>query len=92
MNSLSEHAKKELYNALQGKESGAVVINGKLFSIEVENEDEDTTIENEVTDSLSKEIDEYPELKASLSRYLDTPEMKRYSGSELKSRRNEKRK
>ncbi|MDG5786013.1 hypothetical protein QA612_00825 [Evansella sp. AB-P1] len=90
MNSLSEHAKKELYNALQGKESGAVVINGKLFSIEVENED--TVVNNEEIDRLSKEIDEYPELKASLSRYLDTPEMKRYSGSELKSRRNEKRK
>lgn len=37
MNSLSEYAKKELFDALQGKESGAVVINGKLFSIEVIN-------------------------------------------------------
>ncbi|WP_227938990.1 hypothetical protein [Alkalihalobacillus deserti] len=90
MNSLSEHAKKELYNALQGKESGVVVINGKLFSIEVEKDN--TVLRNELTDDLSKEIDEYPELKASLSRYLDTPEMKRYSGSELKSKRNEKRK
>ena len=90
MNSLSEHAKKELYNAMQGKESGAVVINGKLFSIEVENEE--LVVNNDVTDELSKEIDEYPELKASLSRYLDTPEMKRYSGSELKTRRNGKRK
>lgn len=90
MNSLSEHTKKELYDALQGKESGAVVINGKLFSIEVKNED--TVVDNDVTDRLSTEIDEYPELKASLSRYRDTPEMKKYSGSELKTRRNDKRK
>lgn len=90
MNSLSEHAKKELYNALQGEESGVVVINGKLFSIEVEKDD--TVLSNELIDDLSKEIDEYSELKASLSRYLDNPEMKRYSGSELKSKRNEKRK
>jgi hypothetical protein len=44
------------------------------------------------SDNLSEEIEEYPELKASLSRYLDNPNMKRYSGSELKSKRNEKRK
>ncbi|TYR74489.1 hypothetical protein FZC79_13500 [Rossellomorea vietnamensis] len=39
----------------------------------------------------SKEIEEYPDLKASLTRYLDNLEMKRYSGKELKSKRNEKR-
>lgn len=90
MNSLSEHAKKELIDALQGRESGVFVINGKLFSIEVENDNEE--IIEDLSDNLAKEIEEYPELKASLSRYLDNPDMKRYSGSELKSKRNEKRK
>lgn len=90
MDSLSEHAKKELFDALQGKESGAVVINGKLFSIEVKNED--TAINHDIADTLSKEIDEHPELKASLTRYVNTPEMKKYSGSGLKTRRNDKRK
>ncbi|WML52277.1 hypothetical protein RCG17_23545 [Neobacillus sp. PS3-12] len=90
MNSLSEHAKKELVDALQGKESGVFVINGKLFSIEVENDNEE--IIEDLSGNLAKEIEEYPELKASLSRYKDNPDMKRYSGSELKSKRNEKRK
>lgn len=90
MNSLSELAKKELIDALQGRESGVFVINGKLFSVEVENDNEE--IMEDASDNLAKEIEEYPELKASLSRYLDNPEMKRYSGSELKSKRNEKRK
>ncbi|OIJ16524.1 hypothetical protein BKP45_21210 [Anaerobacillus alkalidiazotrophicus] len=90
MNSLSDHAKKELYNALQGKDSGSFVINGKLFSIEVENED--VKLRSKLNEDLSKEIDEYPELKASLLRYLDNPDMKRYSGSELKFKRNGQRK
>ncbi|MDT8860364.1 hypothetical protein N0O92_08970 [Alkalihalobacillus sp. MEB130] len=90
MNTLSEHAKKELYQALQGRDSGSFVINEKLFSIEVEN-DELESFSSE-HDDLPKEIDEYPELKASLSRYLDNPDMKRYSGSELKSRRHGQRK
>jgi hypothetical protein len=90
VNSLSEHAKKELVDALQGRESGVFLINGKLFSIEVENDNDE--IRENFSDNLFKEIEEYPELKASLSRYLDNPDMKRYSGSELKSKRNEKRK
>ena len=32
MNSLSEHAKKELFNALNGKQSGVFVVDGKLIS------------------------------------------------------------
>ena len=91
MSMLSEHAKQELLNALNGKQSGAFVVDGKLVSIEVENNDlssqNDSTLEN-----LSQEIEEYPELKESLSRYLDNPGMKRYTGSELKAKRNEKRK
>jgi endonuclease III-like uncharacterized protein len=90
VSSLSEHAKKELIDTLQGKDSGVFLINGKLFSIEVEKDDDE--IREDFSDNLSKEIEEYPELKASLSRYLDNPNMKRYSGSELKSIRNEKRK
>lgn len=61
-----------------------------MFSIEVENDNEE--IREDFSDNLFKEIEEYPELKASLSRYLDNPDMKSYSGSELKSKRNEKRK
>jgi hypothetical protein len=90
VNSLSEHAKKELIDALQGRESGVFIINGKLISIEVENDNKE--ICKVFNDDLSNEIEEYPELKASLSRYLDNPDMKRYSGSELKSKRNAKRK
>lgn len=90
MNSLSEHAKKELIDALQGRESGVFIINGKLISIEVENDNKE--ICKVFNDDLSNEIEEYPELKASLSRYLDNPDIKRYSGSELKSKRIAKRK
>lgn len=91
MSMLSEQAKQELFNALNGKQSGVFVVNGKLVSIEVENNDlssqNDSTLED-----LSQEIEEYPELQESLSRHLDNPSMKRYTGSELKAKRNEKRK
>jgi hypothetical protein len=90
VNSLSEHAKKELIDALQGRESGVFIINGKLISIEVENDNK--KICKVFNDDLSNEIEEYPELKVSLSRYLDNPDIKRYSGSELKSKRIAKRK
>jgi hypothetical protein len=90
MKSLSDHAKKELYNALEGRESGVFFINGKLFSIEVENEDME--LRSNLNEDLTKEINEYPELKESLTRYLDNSDMKRYSGSELKSKRNGQRK
>jgi len=91
MNSLSEHAKKELFNALNGKQSGAFVIDGKLISIEVENNDLGSQ-NNSVSEDLSQEIEEYPELKESLTRYLDNPDMKRFSGNELKAKRYERRK
>lgn len=77
-------------NALNGKQSGVFVVNGKLISIEVENND--LPLQNQPLENLSQEIEEYPELKESLSRYLDNPDMKRYSGRELKARRYEKRK
>ena len=75
MNSLSEHAKQELFNALEGKKSGVFMINGKLVSIEIENNDQ--SIVNVLEDDLAQEIEEYPELKESLTRYLNNPEMKR---------------
>ncbi|GAA0319137.1 hypothetical protein GCM10008967_07080 [Bacillus carboniphilus] len=78
-------------NALNGKESGVFVVDGKLISIEVEN-NESSDQENPTPENLSREIEEYPELKESLSRYLDNPGIKRYTGSELKAKRNEKRK
>ncbi|MDM5332945.1 hypothetical protein QUF56_06865 [Ureibacillus composti] len=91
MNSLSEHAKKELFNALNGKQSGVFVVDGKLISIEVENNDLGSQ-NNSVSEDLSQEIEEYPELKESLTRYLDNPDMKRFSGNELKAKRYERRK
>lgn len=90
MNSISEQAKQELLSALNGRESGVFVMNGKLVSIEVEGNVE--RIEHALDTDLAQEIEEYPELKASLTRYLDNPGSKRYSGRELKSKRNEKRK
>lgn len=90
MNSLSEHAKKELFNALQGRKSGVFMINGEIVSIEVENDE--TASDNGLEKNLSEEIEGYPELKTSLERYLNKPDMTRYSGIELKSKRNEQRK
>lgn len=90
MNSMSEQAKQELFSALNGRESGVFVMNGKLVSDEVEGDSE--RIEHTFDSDLAQEIEEYPELKASLTRYLDNPDMKRYSGRELKSKRNGKRK
>lgn len=91
MNTLSEHARKELLNALNGEKSGVFVVDGKLISIEVENNDPSS--QNDSTpEDLSQEIEEYPELKESLSRYLDNPGMKRYTGGELKAKRYGKRK
>lgn len=91
MNTLSEHTKQELFKALNGKQSGVFVIDGKLVSIEVESNDLSSQNDSAIED-LSQEIEGYPELKESLSRYLNNPGMKRYTGSELKAKRNEKRK
>lgn len=90
MGLLSDQTKEELLSALKGKQSGLFVINGKLVSVEVENFE---TNEEDLQDiDLAEEIEEYPELKTSLQRYLDSPDMKRYSASELKEKRSEKRK
>lgn len=90
MNPLSEQAKEELLHALEGKQSGLFVLDGKLVSIEVENfetlKDDDGKLD------LAQEIENDPELKASLQNYLDHPEMKGYSAHELKEHRRERRK
>lgn len=90
MNPLSEQAKEELLHALDGKQSGLFVVDGKLLSIEVENFDPVMGDEGKL--DLAQEIEDYPELKASLQHYLDNPDMKGYSASELKERRRERRK
>ncbi|WP_407267882.1 hypothetical protein [Radiobacillus sp. PE A8.2] len=87
MNTLSEDTKQELINALNGKQSGFFVVDGKLVSVEVENNDSDNDLSQE---DLSREMEVYPELRESLSRYLDNPGMKRYTGNELIAKRNEK--
>ncbi|SOC38570.1 hypothetical protein [Ureibacillus acetophenoni] len=91
MNPLCEHAKQELFNALNGKQSGVFVVDGKLVSIEIENNDVNSQNDSAEED-LSLEIEEYTELKESLSRYLNNPSMKRYSATELKDKRHAKRK
>lgn len=90
MNPLSEQAKEELLHALEGKQSGLFVVDGKLVSIEVENFD--SVLGDEGKLDLAQEIEDYPELKASLQNYLDNPDMKGYSASELKDKRRERRK
>jgi hypothetical protein len=90
MNPLSEQAKEELLHALEGKQSGLFVVDGKLVSIEVENFDSFLGDEGKL--DLAQEIEDYPELKASLQNYLDNPDMKGYSASELKEKRRERRK
>lgn len=87
MGALSKNAKKELENALEDKNSAMFVVDGKLFSLEVH----DTVSMDEEPDNLAKEIEEYPELKESLQRFLDDPDMKRYTARELKELRYDKR-
>lgn len=60
-----------------------------LNSIEIENND--LSLLDDLGKDISQEIEEYPELKESLTRYLDNSDMKRYTGSELRQKRYEKR-
>jgi hypothetical protein len=92
MNQLSNQTKEEILHALEGKKSGLFIIDGKAISVELENFDA-YAAEDEHVD-LAQEIEEYPELKvkASLQRYMDNPNMKRYTASELLERPSEKRK
>ncbi|AXF56272.1 hypothetical protein [Salicibibacter kimchii] len=83
MSALSKNVKEELLNALDDKNSAMFVDDGKLFSLEVH----DTPSLEENPNNLEEEIEEYPELKESLQRYLDNPDMKRYTAKELKESR-----
>jgi len=88
MGALNNSVKKELANALDDKNERMFVVDGKLISLEVH----DTDSVNKRFDNLALEIEAYPELKESLQRYLDNPDMERYTAKELKGLRNEQRK
>jgi len=88
MGALNNNVKKELANALSDKNEGMFVVDGKLISLEVH----DTDSVNEKFENLALEIEAYPELKESLQRYLDNPDMERYTAKELKELRDEQRK
>ena len=83
MGALNNNVKKELANALSDKNEGMFVVDGKLISLEVH----DTDSVNKKFDNLALEIEAYPELKESLQRYLDHPDMERYTAKELKELR-----
>jgi len=82
MCALNHNVKKELANALGDEKETMFVVDGKLFSLEVH----DTDSVNEKFDNLALEIEAYPELKESLQRYLDNPDMERYTAKELKKK------
>ena len=88
MGALSKNVQKELANALENKDEAMFVANEKLFSLEVH----DTDSVYEDLGNLEEEIESYPELKESLQRYLDNPDMKRYTANKLKERRHDQRK
>lgn len=88
MGALNKNVKKELINALDDTDELMFVSEGKLFSLEVH--DSDNT--NEKAIDLAQEIEEYPELKESLQRYKNNPNMKKYTAKELREQRYEKRK
>lgn len=83
MGALSKKVQKELTNALEDKDEAMFVANGKLFSLEVH----DTDLADESLANLEEKIESYPELKESLQRYIDNPDMKRYTANELRERR-----
>lgn len=88
MRPLSKNVKEELANAMNDDQNSAMfVADGKLISLEVH----DTRSMVEVPDDLAQEIQEYPELKNSLQRFLDNPDMKRYTAEELKELRHDRR-
>ena len=87
MSALSKNMKKELANALDDKNETMFVADGKLFSLEVH----DTGSSDEFPSNVAEEIESYPELKESLLRFLDNPDMKRYTAKELKELRYDQR-
>lgn len=87
MGGLSKNAKKELANVLNDTNEVVFVSNGQLYSLEVH----ETDSVYEISDDLAEEIQSYPELKESLQRFVDQPDMKRYTAKELKELRYEQR-
>lgn len=88
MCAFNHNVKKVLANALENKNETMFVVDGKLISLEVH----DTASEKEGFDALAQEIEAYPELKESLQRYHDNPNMERYTAKELKELRYGQRK
>lgn len=88
MGALNSNVKKELVNALDDQNETMFVVDGKLISLEVH----DPASMNEEFDNLAQEIEAYPELKESLQRFLDNPDMERYTAKELKELRYGQRK
>jgi hypothetical protein len=87
MRPLSKNVKEELMNAMNDQNSAMFVVDGKLISLEAH----DTHSMNEVPDNLAQEIEAYPELKKSLQRFIDNPNMRRYTAEELKESRHDRR-
>lgn len=87
MCALSKNVIKELSNSLDDKNSAMFVVDGKLFSLEVH----ETTSSIDHSDKLAEKIEAYPELKESLQRFMNNPDMKRYSAKELKEFRYDRR-
>jgi len=88
MDALNYHVKREIANALDDTGETMFVVDGKLISLEVH----DTALKDVQYDNLTEEIEAYPELKKSLQRFLDKPDMERYTAKELKELRNGQRK
>lgn len=88
MGAISKSVKEELANAFNDNQDSVMfVVNGKLISLEVHDTD---SMDNSI-DNLVQEIEEYPKLKESLQRFIDNPDMKRYTADELKELRHDQR-
>ena len=87
MRPLSKNTKAELANAMNDQNSAMFVVDGKLISLEAH----DTPYMDEDPDNLAQEIEEYPELKKTLQRFLDNLDMRRYTAEELKESRHDRR-
>lgn len=85
---LNNDVKKELVNALDDKNESVFMVEGKLISVEIH----DTDSYDEESGDLVQEIEAYPELKESLQRYLNNPDMKRFTAKDLKEPRHDQRK
>ncbi|HEX5564964.1 MAG TPA: hypothetical protein VFX34_08385 [Sporosarcina sp.] len=88
MGALSKNVKEELANALNDQNATMFVVDGKLFSLEVH----ETSFMDQEDGNLAQQIEAFPELKESLQRYYDNPDMPRYTAKELKELRHERRK